>query len=610
MSNVYLDIGQVIGGRYEILREIGRGGNSVVYAARDRTVGSDVAIKLLVPPPLVAHIARERLRREVLAVRGLSHENIVGVHDLMEEGGSSLVVMELVDGPDLQARVRSRGSLSPDEAGRVGESIATALSEAHRRGILHRDVKPQNILLAADGKARLTDFGSARVEGQATVTQTGAFVGTMGYTAPEVLAGERGDARADVFALGMTLYFALLGKLPSRAAQSAVPAGGFQPRTSRPDVPEWLNAIIARATAAKPGDRFATAEGMANALRKRARDGSRAVVAESGVDFCIVCGAPEPHGASICARCAPAVLQHADTLVLIDAPASPADRDDTRRTLRALLPVVPVAIVERLLRGDVALARVPRATAETVLEQLARRQLRARTVSVNRSWSMIPGRFFAMLVLIVAIGVPAGYAAAPTLVWMSPIFAWLLFLLGWQTVQRPALVPEQRRSTLPSELDDRVTQTMSQLPAGSARALLSDIAQLAGALCGGGMSGRRSDEEQRLTVELVAAACDAATDLARLDETLLVLDGQRDRYDAPGDKWLEAMARTEGARDRLVQRLLEATSALGQARAQLAGGSADASARVAELARGLALMSRHRDEAEREVDVLLGTIAP
>ncbi|MGH7358243.1 MAG: serine/threonine-protein kinase, partial [Gemmatimonadaceae bacterium] len=292
MSIGYLPTGHVVGGRYEIQREIGRGGNSVVYAAHDRRVGATVAVKLLVPPPLVAHIARERMRREVLAVRGLSHQNIVAVHDLVEEDGSSLVVMEYVDGPDLQGRVRSRGSLGTDEAARLGEEIAAALAAAHGRGILHRDVKPQNILLTADGRARLTDFGSARLEGQATVTQTGSFVGTAGYTAPEVMAGERGDARSDVFALGMTLYFALLGRLPS-GSRSAPPPSGFHPRSARPDVPEWLDAVVARSTAAKPGDRFPTAAGIAEALRSRTRSDWLLAVADSATDFCVACGSTE-----------------------------------------------------------------------------------------------------------------------------------------------------------------------------------------------------------------------------------------------------------------------------------------------------------------------------
>src|SRR5205085_10996681 len=126
----------------EIVREIGRGGYSVVYLVRDRELDADVALKLLVPPPAAARVARERMRREVQAVRGLSHANIVAVFDFLEEGPWSFIVMEHVRGPDLQVRVRDRGVLDAEAAVRIGRDIAAALTGAHRRGILHRDVKP------------------------------------------------------------------------------------------------------------------------------------------------------------------------------------------------------------------------------------------------------------------------------------------------------------------------------------------------------------------------------------------------------------------------------------------------------------------------------------
>ena len=217
----YLAPGVVLQDRYEIADEIGRGGFSIVYRARDRRVGADIALKLLVPPPAAARLARERLRREVQAVRQLSHPNIVGVYDVVDDGPWSFVVMEYVPGPDLAVRVRQRGPLDPDATARLGREITAALAAAHRLGIVHRDVKPQNILLAPDGRARLTDFGSARLAGQETVTQTGGLVGTVDYAAPEQLAGARGDARVDEYALGVTLYYALTGELPPRPRPAA-----------------------------------------------------------------------------------------------------------------------------------------------------------------------------------------------------------------------------------------------------------------------------------------------------------------------------------------------------------------------------------------------------
>jgi hypothetical protein len=272
MSGAYLDTGDMVAGRYEIRREIGRGGYSVVYAATDRTVGTEVAIKLLVPPPLVAQSARERLRREVEAARALSHPNIVAVHDLIDDPGRSCVVMELVDGVDLAVRVRTRGPVKVNEAVSIGSGIADALRVAHGRGVLHRDVKPQNILLARDGRARLTDFGSAKLESQVTMTQTGALVGTMGYVAPEVIAGGRGDARADIYGLGATLYFALSGNVLPRSSPHLPPTpapGGYHVRAVRSDAPEWLDAIVARMTSADPSRRYPAASMVADALRTR-----------------------------------------------------------------------------------------------------------------------------------------------------------------------------------------------------------------------------------------------------------------------------------------------------------------------------------------------------
>ena len=175
----YLESGAVLQDRYEVLREVGRGGYSVVYAARDRQLGQTVALKLLMPPPAAARLARERMRREVQVVRGLMHPNIVAVYDFVDAGARSFIVMEYVAGPDLHVRVRDRGPLSPEEAGRLGQDVAAALDAAHRRGILHRDVKPQNVLLDPDGRARLTDFGSAKLETLSTLTQTGGLVGTL-----------------------------------------------------------------------------------------------------------------------------------------------------------------------------------------------------------------------------------------------------------------------------------------------------------------------------------------------------------------------------------------------------------------------------------------------
>ncbi len=293
--------------RFTVLREIGRGGFSIVYAARDDRIGTDVALKLLVPPPAVAQQARERMRREVRAARSLAHAHIVQVHDFVEDAQHSYVVMELVNGPDLAVRVRQNGPMAADEVARIGASIAEALGLAHSRGILHRDVKPSNILLAESGRACLADFGSAKLQDMVSMTHTGGLPGTLDFIAPELLANARADARADVYALGLTLHVALTGQLPRRASPHLPPpsaAGGHHPRALRPEVPAWLDAIVARATAARPSDRFASAELLAEALIAR----EAAVLPPSGSwkpteARCASCGADDAGPAGLCAAC-------------------------------------------------------------------------------------------------------------------------------------------------------------------------------------------------------------------------------------------------------------------------------------------------------------------
>ena len=248
--------GTTLSNRYVIGREIGRGGYSIVYHAEDSVLGTDVAVKLLVPPPAIAEVARERMRREVMAARDLAHDNIVAVHDFLETDGASYVIMEYVDGLDVARHVEQCGPLSPTEAIRLGQEIALALDAAHRRGVLHRDVKPQNIMIDRSGKAKLADFGSAKLDGQATMTHTGGVVGTLSYLAPEILQGRRPDARSDVYALGLTLYYALTGGLPPRPAAQLPPEPerlGYRPSAAaEAPLPAWFDDVVARATSAEP----------------------------------------------------------------------------------------------------------------------------------------------------------------------------------------------------------------------------------------------------------------------------------------------------------------------------------------------------------------------
>src|SRR5438552_449855 len=416
----YLAPGVVLQDRYEIADEIGRGGFSIVYRARDRRVGADVAIKLLVPPPAAARLARERLRREVQVVRQLSHPNIVAVYDVVDDGPWSFVVMEYVPGPDLAVRVRQRGPLDPDAVARLGREITAALAAAHRHGILHRDVKPQNILLAPDGRARLTDFGSARLSGQETVTQTGGLVGTADYAAPEQLAGGRGDARADEYALGVTLYYALTGELPARASFRGAGAGrdGHHPRRRRPEVPGWLDDVVGRATMPDPDDRFPAIALVADAL-ERGEDGvdgraggagGAAAPASADRARCVLCRTPEPFGIGVCPRCARRAAGGDDVLVFLEWTTPGPARRAVREALEERIGTgVSAATRDSAAGGERPLLRVPAEAGARVVELLEAQGLPARTESRTGSWrAQVPSPIVVLAGVVAAVGAVAG----------------------------------------------------------------------------------------------------------------------------------------------------------------------------------------------------------
>ena len=262
MSNhspkIGLTLGTLLQGRYRPTRELGRGRVSVVYLAEDHHRGSEIALKVLALPP----VERARVRREVMSAWDVTHDHIVPIRACFEAGEQCCVVMDYVAGPDLATRV-SIEPLTPDEAAAVGRGIALGLQAAHRRGILHRQVKPTNILIGPEVRARLSDFGCSGLG------QSREAPGLEDYLAPEALARQPADARTDLFGLGLNLYFGLTGQLPERPAPGrpfqAAP-DGHRPSRVRPTVPPWLDDAIAQATAALPADRFSSAGRFADAL--------------------------------------------------------------------------------------------------------------------------------------------------------------------------------------------------------------------------------------------------------------------------------------------------------------------------------------------------------
>nr|WP_226535369.1 serine/threonine-protein kinase [Streptomyces daghestanicus] len=210
--------GRVIAGRYRLLARLGRGGMGVVWRAVDELLGRQVAVKELPGDDTLsaaeARRRRERTLREARAVAQLSHPHIIVVHDVVDDDERTYIVMELLDGGSLADRIAGQGPVGPAEAARIGLALLGALRTAHTAGVLHRDVKPSNVLVAEDGRVVLTDFGVAQVPGATTLTESGAFVGSPEYTAPERMSGGRAGPESDLWSLGALLCTVLSGESP------------------------------------------------------------------------------------------------------------------------------------------------------------------------------------------------------------------------------------------------------------------------------------------------------------------------------------------------------------------------------------------------------------
>ena len=262
-------------GRYHLERELGAGGMGAVYLAQDLQLQRHVAIKVLPPELAVRPELRERFLRETRVAAGFSHPNIVAVHAVEEHPQLLCFVMGFIEGETLGQRVRRAGPLGAAEAVRVLQEVAWALSYAHGRGVVHRDIKPDNILIErATGRALVTDFGIARstASGAAGLTQVGEVVGTPPFMSPEQAAGESLDGRSDLYSLGVVAFFAVTGRLPFEApsaqAVMAMHLTQAPPRVAslRPDLPQALCAAIDRCLEKAPAKRFESGEALAAAL--------------------------------------------------------------------------------------------------------------------------------------------------------------------------------------------------------------------------------------------------------------------------------------------------------------------------------------------------------
>ncbi|HEV8600652.1 MAG TPA: serine/threonine-protein kinase [Gemmatimonadales bacterium] len=273
VDQLFLDFQTVLAGRYSLERELGRGGMGVVYLAREVALDRLVAIKLL-PPKLAADPAlRERFQREARTAARLSQPNIVPIHVVDEAAGFVWFVMAFIEGQTLGERVRTRGPLTAGETTRMLREIAWALAYAHAQGVIHRDLKPDNILIErATGRAVLTDFGIARRLEASGLTAGGELIGTPEFMSPEQVEGNALDGRSDLYSLGIVGFYCLSGRLPFEAG--SLPALLVQQATEAPPAlgrlagtaPRELTQAVMRCLEKEPADRFPDAKGFADAL--------------------------------------------------------------------------------------------------------------------------------------------------------------------------------------------------------------------------------------------------------------------------------------------------------------------------------------------------------
>ncbi|WP_405586412.1 protein kinase domain-containing protein [Streptomyces sp. NBC_01190] len=292
------DEGRLVAGRYRLITRIGRGGMGTVWRAEDELLGRQVAVKKLHPPQ--PHMDDEELatlfertRREARAAARISHPNVIVVHDVVDDDGLPSIVMEYVPSVTLGELLKEQGPLSVPEAARVGRGMVAALRAAHRAGVLHRDVKPGNVLLGTAGTAQgdadgayrvvLTDFGIAQASGTSTLTRTGELIGSIDFLSPERIRGAMPGPEADLWALGATLYQAVTGESPFRRPTAIETAYAIaeEPVPTAPDAGE-LTRVIAGLLAKEPGERMSAAEAE-RLLRIPAAEADTALVSRQNV---------------------------------------------------------------------------------------------------------------------------------------------------------------------------------------------------------------------------------------------------------------------------------------------------------------------------------------
>ena len=271
-----IKIGMLIADRYEILEKVGTGGMADVYKSKDHTLNRYVAVKVLKQEFSENANFVSKFRVEAQAAAGLMHPNIVNVYDVGEEKGIYYIVMELVDGITLKNYIAKRGRLGYKEAVSIALQVSMGLEAAHRNHIIHRDIKPQNIIISRDGKVKVTDFGIAKAATSDTITSN--VMGSVHYTSPEQARGGFSDEKSDVYSLGVTLYEMLTGEVPFdgettvaiaiRHIQEAMPS----PKKLNPDIPYSVDQIVLKCCEKSPDRRYQNMQELAVDLKRSISD--------------------------------------------------------------------------------------------------------------------------------------------------------------------------------------------------------------------------------------------------------------------------------------------------------------------------------------------------
>ena len=475
MGNNHFTSGQLVSSRYLVDKEIGRGGIAIVYSAFDNVLRQEVALKLLVPPPAASENLKHRFRREATILRELNHPNIIRVYDFIEENDSAFLVMQLIHGCDLQRFVEQEGPISARLLESYVLQIVSALDTAHQQGILHRDLKPSNILIDQNNTVYLTDFGSAKRDNQLSLITSSGFVGTLSYSAPEILEGQRADARSDIYSLGLTLYFCAKGKLPPlhRATGIVEPSEiGFLPDSM---AYESIGKIIAKSTRKSPSLRFLSSSEMLSAVKNRTWDDYL-----SNYQTCPLCESPDLGGDGICQVCISGELKE-DQLTALMIPSRINSRDKkliTKKIAETFGRNIPKNMISQVINGQKALLVLPSITAAKTAARLKELGIDVRLLPAGSAAALLPRGFQFLTLELVLVSIFAAAKSFPIL-GLGGVFLGIIgFLVGAKIVRQPLLANSSGKITISSRLAEIAIEIIAELRSEGLKRLWNDVVRL------------------------------------------------------------------------------------------------------------------------------------